>query len=351
MSGSIIVFEDELARVVRPDLFRPVPPNDRDLSEHLQAITTDVHRNFPEIQFTEIFFPIESEPALQFEGFHRTAEQKDELLNVYVDPATGQILGTTDRFFWLSRIRDLHVRLLSGRTGLIVNGYGAVLLLILALTGVVVWWPGSLRWRRGFRVDFRRKWSRINFELHSALGIWLFSFVLIWAVSAIYFVWPEAFVSLLDRFTPTRESVHPTVVASPSPNGLFPVETFMIKAEALKPGYRVLEVVLPSENHDPLVVVVAPNGSFRRATHLFFDPGTGSLLRTWQRGNAATFGGAILPWLADLHFGESWGWPIKTLWAVFGLVLPALAVTGAVMYWNRFLAKKWRRLARLNKFR
>ena len=112
----------------------------------------------------------------------------------------------------------------------------------------------------------------------------------------------------------------------------------------------MLEVVLPRENHDPLVVVVAGDASFRRATHILFDPGTGSVLRTWQRGNAAAFGGAFLPWLSDLHFGESWGWPVKALWAAFGLVLPVLAVTGALMYWNRFLAKKWRTLVRRDNF-
>jgi uncharacterized iron-regulated membrane protein len=57
--------------------------------------------------------------------------------------------------------------------------------------------------------------------------------------------------------------------------------------------------------------------------------------------------------MADPHFGESWGWPVKALWVAFGLALPILAVTGALMYWKRFLAKKSRRrrrFSRVNEF-
>jgi uncharacterized iron-regulated membrane protein len=45
-----------------------------------------------------------------------------------------------------------------------------------------------------------------------------------------------------------------------------------------------------------------------------------------------------------LHFGTSWGLAIKIIWAIAGLVLPLLAVTGWGMYWNRVLRHKWRRL-------
>ena len=176
-SGSVIVFEDELTRLARPELFRPLPENETALYESLPEVMADVKNRYPNYHVSEIFLPLDSEPALRFEGFLRTPGLQDEFLNVYVDPATGRVLGTTNHYFWVSRIRELHVRLMAGRTGLIINGCGSVLLGVLAGTGGVKWWRGIRRWRRAFRVDVRRKWSRINFDLHSAIGVWLVVFV------------------------------------------------------------------------------------------------------------------------------------------------------------------------------
>jgi uncharacterized iron-regulated membrane protein len=329
ISGSIVVLEEGLTRLSR--CFDPA---------------ADVKSRFPGYEFSEIFFPIESEPALQFSGSMRRPDGKTETLDVYVDPATGQVLGTTDRRFWISRIHALHVELLAGPTGLSLNGCGAVLLLMLAATGTVIWWRGIRRWSQAFRVDFSRKWSRINFDLHSAVGVWFLFFVLIWGVSGVYLVWPDSFVSFLDRLTPARSGLSPTVVATARSGEPLPFVSLVEKTAKMYPGSRLLEVEFAQRRGDPLVVVVAPDETFRRAAHVYFDPVTGEVLRTWTRGQGQTLGARILPWLADLHFGERWGIEVKLLWAACGLALPILAVTGSVMYWNRFLVKKWRRMLR-----
>jgi uncharacterized iron-regulated membrane protein len=41
------------------------------------------------------------------------------------------------------------------------------------------------------------------------------------------------------------------------------------------------------------------------------------------------------PSIGRLHFGRYGGLPMKTAWAVLGLVPPALFVTGAIMWWHR----------------
>lgn len=343
-SGSIIVFEDELTRLTRPELFRPFPENETALYESLPEILADVKNRYPDFELSGILFPIDSEPALQFQGFLRTPMRQNEFLNVYVDPATGRVLGSTNHHFWLTRVRELHVRLLAGRAGLILNGCGGILLAILSGTGGVIWWRGIRRWHRAFRVDLRRKWSRINFDLHSAIGVWLIVFVAMWAISGVYFVWPNTFVSILDRLTPTRGALRPTVQTRPHAQGLLSIKSFIQKARLLNPECRILEIGLPEQNTDPFVVVVASGRDFRRATHMFFDPANGELLRSWTRGQSTTMGAKIVPWLADLHFGEYWGLGVKFLWAALGLALPVLATTGALMYWNRFLARKWRRI-------
>src|SRR3984893_3340341 len=44
---------------------------------------------------------------------------------------------------------DLHEILLFGMNGRFVNGIGAACVIVLCLTGAVIWWPGVHNWRRG----------------------------------------------------------------------------------------------------------------------------------------------------------------------------------------------------------
>jgi uncharacterized iron-regulated membrane protein len=91
---------------------------------------------------------------------------------------------------WLVR---LHTNLLTRTTGRFVNGIGGGCLTALCVSGAIIWWPGKKHWRRSLTVDWRSAFARINWDLHSALGFWLFPFVLLWGVSGFYFVFPDAF--------------------------------------------------------------------------------------------------------------------------------------------------------------
>ena len=65
----------------------------------------------------------------------------------------------------------------------------------------------------------------------------------------------------------------------------------------------------------------------------------------------------VIYWLAYLHFGRINGIGIsckgpglcdstvKLIWAVFGLTPAAMFVTGAMMWWNRVIRKKLRRIS------
>jgi uncharacterized iron-regulated membrane protein len=97
---------------------------------------------------------------------------------------------------------SLHDDLLSGFTGRTVNGAGAVLLVLLCMSGAVIWWPGTAAWRRGLGVQWRAGWKRVNFDLHSAIGFWSFLFVFMWALSGVYLVFPHPFMAVVDFLDP-----------------------------------------------------------------------------------------------------------------------------------------------------
>jgi uncharacterized iron-regulated membrane protein len=120
------------------------------------------------------------------------------------DPYSGKDLGPigTDEpvvMVWLVRFHD---DLLGGHTGRLYNGVGAILLTVLCATGIVIWWPGVSRWWRSLIVSRKVGWARFNWDLHSAVGFWMFAFVLMWGVSGIYLSFPDPFSNLVDYLQP-----------------------------------------------------------------------------------------------------------------------------------------------------
>lgn len=115
------------------------------------------------------------------------------------DPYTGADLGDPrsglERAFqWLT---DLHDNLLFGFTGRTLNGIGALLITVLALSGTVIWWPGIKNWRRSMTINPKARFARFNWDLHSAVGFWSFLLVLTWGISGICLCFPGILNSLI----------------------------------------------------------------------------------------------------------------------------------------------------------
>ena len=81
-----------------------------------------------------------------------------------------------------------------------VNGIGGICMLILSLSGLVLWWSGRNSWKRGLYVPLRS--PRKLWHLHSALGFWLWILLLNWSVTALYLCFPGPFEELRDWLDP-----------------------------------------------------------------------------------------------------------------------------------------------------
>jgi uncharacterized iron-regulated membrane protein len=118
-------------------------------------------------------------------------------------PGPGSTIACEPGFVtWLA---ELHDNLLAGQAGRLVNGVAAILIAALAIAGIVIWWPGRSSFRR--RMSLRRGvgWRRFVFDLHNMLGFWLFLFVLVWALTGIYFAFPDLFNSFADSLKAGEE--------------------------------------------------------------------------------------------------------------------------------------------------
>ena len=108
------------------------------------------------------------------------------------DPYTGADLGDPEPVLQraLGWLADLHDNLLSGGTGRSINGLGSMLVVLLSVTGAVIWWPGILNWRRSTRILWPARFARVNWDVHSAVGFWCSVLVLTWGLSGVCLCFP-----------------------------------------------------------------------------------------------------------------------------------------------------------------
>jgi uncharacterized iron-regulated membrane protein len=196
VTGSALVYRNELDRYFAT----PRPQFDANAT----PLTTDeiravAEKAYPGYTVTYISERISRRNPTISVTAERGDEKKDRLFNPY----TGEDLGDSVTkgelsVLWLARLHD---ELLLDRPGLWWNGLGSLIFTLLVLTGAVVWWPGVTRWKRSLGVKWSGGWRRFNWDLHSAMGFWLFLFMLMWGVSGFYLGMPEPLTNLVERFS------------------------------------------------------------------------------------------------------------------------------------------------------
>lgn len=347
LSGSILVFREELQELTGstprfPGVELAAPQID------ISGVMQNIAKEFPGARQTFLYTPREEVPVYQ--GFILEGRKSS---SVYVHPVTGKVLA---RVFYqenlLSWIGQLHYFLLLGRSpGLWLNGVGSALLLALCISGLVIWWPGIRAWRRGFVVDFSKSWKRINFDSHNVIGFWTLSLVSFWAISGVYFAWPREFTAFVNRLSPVS-ALPPGRITVPGTKGSpAPMSKIAAAAAQVLPGRYIKAVRLPATPKSPVMLYMTRDlhGTFSDADHLYFNPANAELVAKSIRGGPDgrwTAGDWIIWSMRPLHFGTEWGMAVKVIWFVLGLALPLLVITGVLMYWNRYLGKKWNQLRR-----
>ena len=260
------------------------------------------------------------------------------------DPVTVQLWAQPRT--WLDCIYDLHVYLLLGHAyGMQVNGFGAVVLLLVTFSGIFLWWSGVKTWTRGLRVDFRRSWRRVNFDLHNAAGFWTLLLVSWWGISGVYFGWYRQVTAMVAYISPLQGMLSPSAVPLHGA-GRASMKQILSNIHQASPHGHLFSLsnpMLAGESTYALVDLGQP-GDFSHRDILQLSTIDGRILSAWHYGQNHSLGDWFLWFMHPLHFGTLWGLAFKVLWAGLGGTLAVLSVTGLLIYWNRFLRHIVRRL-------
>lgn len=324
VTGSALVFRPE----IEPSLInRPASRPAADGTGPFQASWNNLRRAYPGHAINS--FSLNQYPGTSPGDPYRVKLQSgSRTFFAYVDSSSGHILGTQHPAIrWL---QDLHFDLFGGQTGLIVNGVGAILFVVMCISGAVIWWPGRRGWTRGFAIAWRARWQNVNYDLHGVIGVTTTVLLAAVAVAGVYLVYERVY------------GYHPEEVAWQANIDSWAVDLDAVvrRADAVAPGGIRTYLYLPKSPSD--------NFRFDKSVadtpfRVFLDQSTADVVRVDTRVDTSA-GAWIDKWFSLIHHGRFWGYASRIAWVVLGMAPLVLFLTGVLMWWNRVLARKRRRL-------
>jgi uncharacterized iron-regulated membrane protein len=329
LTGSYLTFEYPIDRLLNPGL-NYVHPQPAQLSlDRLVAVVRTAH---PEARVVSIALsPYLASPDLAYTA--QIAIPGKPVRTVYLDQYAGRILGEQSGHTVSAVVHDLHTNLLTGEDGpgSVFLMVAAALLVVLSITGMLLWWP-----RKILSVNWSASSRRIVFDLHNALGFYAFTFMLLFGVTGVIVHWQSIILPVTNRalhITDAEPEFHSKAPSATANHQT--LDDVACTAALAVPGARVTQISLPNATGIYRIWMKYPEDSTPLGrTNLLIDPYSGAVL--WERTSrsAPATTRFFRQWNRELHTGDLLGWPGKILMCLMSLTLPVLAVTGP-LFWFR----------------
>lgn len=361
ISGVALVLDPEIEQVTHPSLYDTDPGPARLAPGQALAV---VHKELPEFDTAGTFI-YDNRGAWEV---HSPATGE----TARVDDTDGKLLGTIDREHGLMAfLANLHecgltceemsgyVPFLAkpaqiwgfdltlgneGNWGGFILAISGILLLVLVVTGLVIWWPRRGQLRRGLTVRRGKGRYKLNYDLHKVVGFVALPALAIWALTGINFELPKQVEGAYYAVTP----------GSAAPDSIYEFES----KPGSGPGVTMSEAIADARGAVPadsrLVSVAVPErGEAGSYYEMWFAHGVDTYAYSDYPGNYGVFvdrysGKAhqyfpnpdnptatnefMQNWASAIHMGTLVGWLPRTGWIAFGLAPLLLAVTGTVTW-------------------
>ena len=183
VTGSILVFYEEIDEWLNSELLIVKPPEHSAAYRPLAAIFEAGRKVMPtQAKHTFATYPRNEQATFKLRYAVTAADGVREIWLVAVDPYTAQVTGKrllerSDSLIpqtFIDFIFKLHYALLikSHDVSTVVVGLSGALLMISVLTGLIVWWPLTGRWRQALTVKRKASAERLHYDLHKTAGFY-----------------------------------------------------------------------------------------------------------------------------------------------------------------------------------
>lgn len=200
VSGTVLIYRDEFDRAFSR---QPIIVAGAGVRMTIDELKQAAKRAYPQYEVKDVFERKNPSQPVEI-SLERDRKDLRELFN----PFTGADLGNSlqAEYFLIEWLVNLHDNFLYEPVGRVVNGIGGLVVTLLCLTGAIIWWPGTEKWRSSLTVNWKANPKRLNRALHGALGFWSVAFIFLWGISGIYLAVPEPFEAVVAHFNPAGKS-------------------------------------------------------------------------------------------------------------------------------------------------
>jgi len=345
LTGSILVFHDEIDEWLNPKLLTVMAPDDKPnrykpLNEIYQAGQDAVPKQAV-LSYSD--YPRNDTAVFKLSFLVPTANTMENW-EVYANPYTAEItgkrlLGTSDNLIpntFIGFVFELHYALLlDHKISRIVVGVSGSLLIISVLTGLIVWWPLTGRWRQALTIKRKAAFERFNFDLHKTSGVYTALIMVPVLFSGVYMVLPENVVPVLEVFSPVTYRYWFTSTPTPNATPISMADAVAI-AEQYYPRGRPHWIYGATEATDTYTVClndVDRPGSWLQRVCVVMDRYNGKVLDIDDPADVTVTAGEVFThWQWPLHSGQAFGMTGRLLVFATGLACPVLFVTGVIRW-------------------
>lgn len=320
LTGTVLVFRAEIDRALYPQLYR----------------VTAGAQKLPWQQLIDVAQAESVVPPKSLNAPSRADEAVIVTLGdgreAFVDPYRGTLLGLRDADGHpMAVILDLHRHLLTGDAGNQVVGIAAAGLVIISLSGLVLWWPRSrAQWRRHLTIQRGHSRRVLVFSLHRSVGAYGLILLVMLGFTGAAFVYRDAVTAVYGLLTASSAQL-PVPKAGPADGRpAINADRAIAIAQARFPTADFSWIRLPQKANEALRVIFRQPGEAHPLgkTTVFVDPYSAQVLDVIDPFHAPAAWRLYYAYNYAWHTGEIYGWPTRLL-VLLASPLPALLfVTG-----------------------
>ncbi len=267
---------------------------------------------------------------------------------VWVDPASGNVIdsaATSGGFMWYMHF--MHEFLLIAGWGLQLVGWMGVFLVVSAVTGLVVFWPGTKRFFSALRWQKRAGFA---LNLHRQSGVLMSLVLIVEAITGAWIVFPSFFAAIVEPGVEQPQRGRGPGGGGGGPEGTpiaMPAAAWVAALDTAKAAYpgRTTAINAPVDAAGSWQVELAGEGMDATVSVPLAADGAVSFEERAQRDGPpppTTRAGAIGLDMRWVHYGRVGGPIWQVLLFLSGLAMTFLSLSGIYIWAKRKLKSKRR---------
>ena len=338
-TGSMLSFEKEILNAINQDsykvtVFEQGKLSTKELLEKFQEQKPQSKINGITISSFE-----DDSVSINIAGEGQNARKG---VTYYVNPYTAEILPELKGVSFFKNVENIHRRLLLDDFGKQVVALCVVSLLVLIFSGIYIYFPRIKKsFSQSLKLNFQSKGRFFLANLHSAIGMWVIPFYLVFCLTGLY--WSYDFVSNgLHTITGVEKPKKPQMQGFLGEKISFDdislaVDTFKNLVEN---KYSSATLRFPQKGSVYSFDYLAVDVPHERAKNkIEFDIKTNQVSKH-EKYEDKTLTQKLMGSILPLHTGEYFGVVGQTLMFLASLMMPLFAITGLMLYVKRTKKKK-----------